>query len=231
MIVNMDFIDDLPIVDLPFLVSIGLDFEQCTLDGFPDSLIYGPLTDLSDKLEEYMNIQLTGNLVGTFTHDCRRVDYYYLKDTIGVKTFVGNFFEQNGGDFQPMISMTYDADWTYYQDVIYPDEYLLEYMMNMKVIVRLVDQGINITSPSRIQHWAYFKSEGARDRYRIVVLERGFNEEGKEYYAEDEFPYSFQFSRKDKLEPDYISELTFNLQKEAKALDGFYDGWEYEIPK
>lgn len=231
MIVNMDYIDLLPQEDLPFLVSIGLAYDNCSNEGFPDTITYGQLTELSDKLEEYMNIQLTGSLVGTFTYDCRRMDYYYVKDTIGVRAFAESFFENNGIDFHPLISMAEDREWRYYQDVIYPDDYLLEYMMNAKVIDALIDQGINIQTPSLIQHWAYFKSEGARDRYRLIVLERGFKEENKDVDPLEEYPYTLQFSRRDKVEPDYITELTYNLQKEAKAIDGYYDGWEYEVPK
>jgi uncharacterized protein (TIGR01619 family) len=231
MLVKMDLMDQAPKAEYPFLIAVGVQYDDCNKEGMPSNLIYNQLTSLSDKLESYISIQYDALLVGTFTHDCSRVDYFYASDTLTVSEFLTTFFKTNGTDFVPLISMTRDDEWRYYKDVIYPDDYLMEYMMNRRLIEELVAKGDDITKARRIDHWAYFQSDVERDQYRIIVLERGFKEESQGKLNVEERPYFYHFSRRDKPEIDYISELTNKLQLEASKLGGYYDGWECEAIK
>lgn len=229
MLVKMDLLDQAPKSDYPYLIAVGVTFDDCTEDGMPSNLIYPQLTALSEKLESYVSIQYDALLVGTFTHDCSRMDYFYAKDTLTVNEFLGTFFKTNGIEFVPLIYMSRDEDWQYYKEVIYPDDYLMEYMMNRKLIEELVTKGDDISKARKIEHWAYFNTAEERDRYRMIVLERGFKEEGTGKLNADERPYFYHFSRRDKPEIEYISELTEKLQMEAGKLGGHYDGWECEL--
>ncbi len=228
MLVDMGVRATAPLDDYPYLVSVGVAYEQCNDQGFPDTTTYQELTDISDKLFGYMDIQTTCRLVGTFTHDCRRLDYYYLKDTVAVRDFLIKFFSTNGEEYEALVNIKYDPEWNHYLNFIYPDLYIREYLMNADVINQLVAQGDDINKPRRIEHWAYFETEADRDRYRLIVLERGFKEEtqgreGDQYY--------YHFSRRDHIEPEYITELTVHLQTEAQQLNGTYDGWESVVKK
>lgn len=228
-LVDMSYHELAPLEHFSYVVSTGVQFEQCNKDGLPESLIYEDLVRLSDKLEEYLAIQLTSRLVGTFTHQCKRVDFYYVKDTVGIRSFLTNFYEKNGVDYQAIISTSYDPDWDMYKAFLYPDSYILEYMMNSKVIQQLVENGDDIKRARRVDHWAYFSTDLDRDQYRLLVLERGFKVEDQGYYRGEELPYFIKFSRRDKLKIDYITELTEILQTKAMELRGAYDGWESEV--
>ena len=228
-LVDMSYDELVPIDQFTYVMSTGVQFEQCNEDGMPQSLVYEDLVQLSEKLEEYLAIQLTSRLVGTFTHQCKRVDFYYIKDTIGLNSFLTNFYEKNGEDYQAIISVSADPEWSVYKDFLYPDSYILEYMMNSKVIQELVENGDDIKRARRIDHWAYFPTELDRDQYRILVLERGFKEEELGHHSAEDLPYFIKFSRRDKLKVDYLTELTEILQRKAKELGGMYDGWESEV--
>ncbi len=229
MLVDMGYMDSLHHVELPYLLAVGYQFTTCSTKGFPDSMNYEKLIKLSDKLYNYMDIQATCQIVGTFTYDCKRVDYYYLKDSIGIRSFLNNYFYRDNSGLEPIISISHDPNSKYYKDFIYPDVYISEYKANCEFIQELINQGDQIKKGRRIEHWAYFDTHLERDRYRLIVLERGFNEEESGFHRGYKRPYFYHFSRRDKPTRDYMTELTVNLQNEAKALNGLYDGWECEI--
>lgn len=232
MLVNMDLYDSSLQPSHPFLLAVGLAFQECTADGMPDSSTYQELVAISDKLEAYIDIQHESIIVGTFTHDCKRIDYYYTADSTGIREFVTQFFNNNATDYTPLIALSSDPEWSYYHDVIYPDAFLMEYMMNQRLIEDMARRGDDLGKSRRIHHWAYFDNIEDRGKFRLVVLERGFKEESVGQLNSSDKPYYYHFSRRDKPELQYISELTHKLQEEAQSLRGLYDGWECElVPK
>ena len=231
MLVDMSYKSALDSLDLPYLLAVGQEFQPCSDDGFPDSLTYDRLIELSDKLYAYLDIQSTCRIVGTFTHDCQRVDYYYLKDTIGIRQFIESFLLKNDSGYEPIMSITPDQGNDFYKDFIYPDLYIREYMANSQLISYLSQQGDLLKKARRIYHWAFFDTDFERDQYRLIALERGFKEEEKGRQEGYQQPYYYHFSRRDKPNRDYMTELTVHLQQEAQKLSGTYDGWECEVIK
>ena len=229
MLVDMSYKSAMDTVALPYLLAVGQQYTPCSDDGFPDTLTYQRLIELSDKLFAYLDIQTRCRLVGTFTHDCKRVDYYYLKDTIGIRQFIDVYLVKNESGYQPIMTLSADEDNEYYNDFIYPDLYIREYQANSQLISSLNTQGDDLNKSRKIYHWAYFDTDFERDQYRLIVLERGFKEEESGKQQGYQQPYFYHFSRRDKPNRDYMTELTVHLQQEAANLSGTYDGWECEV--
>lgn len=230
-LVDMSYAETAPVKGYEYVLTTGIEFKPCSEDGMPDSITYEGLSLMSDKLEQYLSIQLSSTLVGTFTHQCKRVDFYYVKDTIGLRAFLVNFYDKNSQGYRAISSMHHDPEWTTYFDFLYPDMYIIEYMMNSKIIRELFNQGDQLKKIRRIDHWAYFSEEPARDKFRLLVLERGFKVESMGKHRGEQMPYFIHFSRRDKPDIDYMTELTQILQSKANELGGAYDGWESEIVK
>ena len=149
MLVDLDYMEMIDSTQLPYLLGVGHQFAPCSTDGFPDTLVYEQLYKLSDKLHSYMDIQSTCKLVGTFTHNCQQVDYYYLKDTLGIRSFLDNYFLNEDSGFTSIISITHDPDNQHYTDVIFPDVYITEYRQNTSTIQSLINQGDDINHCTR----------------------------------------------------------------------------------
>jgi hypothetical protein len=229
MLVDLSYQEMIDSIQLPYLLGVGHQFSPCSIDGFPDTTVYEQLYKLSDKLFNYMDIQSTCKLVGTFTHDCTQVDYYYLKDSVGMRSFLKNYFTNEGSGFPPIVYLSYDPENEFYQNRIYPDIYITEYRQNTATVQTLIDAGDQIREPRKIDHWAYFGTDIERDRYSTFVLESGFQEEEKGFHRGERQPYFYHFSRVDNPTRDDITDITVILQTEAKALNGIYGGWECPI--
>ena len=80
-----------------------------------------------------------------------------------------------------------------------------------------------------IRDRAYFDTDIDRDRYSAITVELGFTEEEKGFHRGEQQPYFFHFSRVDSPLRDDITDITVNLQSEAKELNGIYAGWECPI--
>lgn len=227
MMYNAELTDTTYRADLPYLVSVGWIYKNCDEQGLPDALTHESLTSVSQRLEGLMDIQTTSTLAGSFLHDCHWYDYYYAKDTLALEAFLKRFFRTYESDYTPIISMVEDSDWSFYDDRIYPDAYLIEYGLNAHTLKNYAHLTTDGPIKERLHHWAYFDDPDARDQYRIIVLERGFKEEGsgRQVGAAPE-PYYYHFSRRDKLEVKYLTELTTHLRTHAIDLGGTYDGWE-----
>jgi len=187
------------------------------------------LYKLSDKLLNYLDIQATCKLVGTFTHDCTQVDYYYLKDSVGISSFLNNYFTNEGSGFLPIVSILHDPQNLFYQKRIYPDIYITEYRQNTATIQTLIEAGDQINQTRKIDHWAYFETDEERDSYSELILELGYKEEEKGYHRGEEQPFFFHFSKEDIPSRDNLTEITVYLQSEAQERNGFYGGWECPV--
>jgi len=229
MLVDLSYQEKIDSIQLPFLLSVGHQFTPCSDEGFPDTLVYERLYKLSDKLNNYMDIQATCKLVGTFTHDCTQIDYYYLKDSLGIRNFLHNYFANENSGFPPLVSIMHDPENQFYQDRIYPDIYITEYRQNTATIQTLIEAGDQINQARKIDHWAYFDTDIDRDRYSELILELGYKEEEKGFHRGEQQPYFYHFSKEDIPSRDNITEITVNLQSEAQELNGYYGGWECSV--
>ena len=84
-VVNMDIKTMAPDKTQPFLFSAGVNFTNCNSDGFPMSDEFNNLNKISDSILALINRMVKNTLVGTFTYQCQRRDYFYVPDTTGLR--------------------------------------------------------------------------------------------------------------------------------------------------
>ena len=83
-LINLSAKDTAPVKNLPFLLTTGVTFKNCTTEGLPSSTELPKLYRVSDSVKTVVDTKINNMLVGTFTYQCQRFDYYYLQDTSGV---------------------------------------------------------------------------------------------------------------------------------------------------
>jgi hypothetical protein len=230
-LVNMSAKAKAPDKELPFVVITGVTFADCTAEGFPTKQQFEELYKIADSVKEIIAGSTQFLAVGTFTYQCERLDYYYVRDTNALRLKLQNLYHKSFSSYQSYINIKADRSWDGYLDFLYPNEETYEYMSNQKVVLKLQESGDNLEKPRKVDHWLYFKTEGDRDCILSYLKERNFKVEEKEKIKNSGYHFKLHISRADKVDVDSITQITLELKKRAKKCNGDYDGWEAPVLK
>lgn len=229
-VVNMDAIKNMPYKGMPFVVVTGTTFTKCREDGMPEKNAFDDLYKISDKLDELIGEATMSKLLGSFTFECERLNYYYVADTLGLRAKLSNFYEREFKDLKFYINIKPDPNWEYYTDFLYPNVETRQVMENEKVFEQLKKEGDKSAQARKVDHWAYFASATDRSAFLKFAESLGLKKELEELET-GEHPYKLHFSGMSNVLPETLNELCIKLAGKAKELNGVYDGWETEIIK
>jgi len=229
-IVDMGVKDMAPVARLPFMIITGVKFDDCKADGMPSTNEFDHLYVVSDSVKLKINNLVENKLVGTFTYQCERLDYYYVKDTVGLRQVLSALYSTRFERYQPYISFREDKSWKGYLDFLYPNEVIFEYMKNQKVLIGLQESGDDFEKSRKVDHWLYFATEQGRECFIEYATKNKFIIETKEKTVTD-LPFKLQISRTDKVTLPEISAITLELRKQVRKCKGKYDGWETFVVK
>ena len=230
-LVDMGLKSSAPLSGYPYILVTGVKYKNCREDGFPEQGEFEKLYAISDAIGAKLKSLKLYKMAGTFTHNCERLDYYYISDTSNLRNNLASFYKTKFPSYTYYISIKTDKDWNAYLDFLYPSEITLEYMSNQKVLNALTDAGDKLVEPRSVDHWAYFGNETDRNCYINFVKKSGFKVEATEINNEQKLKYSIHFSRVDKVDIESITNVTIDLRKSAKKCNGEYDGWESVVVK
>ncbi|GGB11407.1 DUF695 domain-containing protein [Puia dinghuensis] len=230
-LVNMSLKEKAPDKQYPFLLKAGVRLIDCTAEGLPGKDDWDALYAISDKIKAAVN-SLTPNIqAGTFSYQCDRMDYYYVKDTAHARAILSSVFKTSFPKYEYKIEIRSDPSWEAYLTFLYPNEETMEFMENEKVVMNLKKEGDHLNKPRQVDHWLYFNTAAERDAFVTYALHEKFKLEGKEYKQKSKLPFQLHISRIDKVDMDSITAVTLALRTKAKELHGDYDGWETFVVK
>jgi len=225
-VLNMSLKDFSNKRDFPFLLSIGVTFKDCDKDGFPSKEQFSLLYIISDSIKSSISRQHVNILAGTFTYQCKRTDYYYLKDTSNIRQTLLSLNHNSFKQWTFKLNIKKDQTWDNYLNALYPNDETLEFMLNSKVVGKLVEKGDKLEKPRQIDHWIYFNNEDDRNCFIEYAKRERFKIESKDKIDNKTSPYSLHISREDNAILSNISKVTLSLRQNAKKCHGDYDGWE-----
>lgn len=220
-----------PLTSLKYVLVTGVGFKECNSEGLPTSEGFTVLYAISDSVKSLMQTNSNHRLVGTFTYQCERLDYYYIADTTGIRAKLLSLYDQRFKSFKPFISINRDSAWGTYLNFLYPNDETIEFMLNTKVLMQLSKAGDKLTAPRKVDHWLYFPSTNARDCFIAFAKANHFKIESANKTKDTEKPYNLLISRTDKIEIGSISKLTLKLKRQAVKCNGNYNGWETFVVK
>jgi hypothetical protein len=224
-LVNMSLKDAAPMLRLPYLLTTGVSLNICNPHGLPEKEEFNTLYQISDTVKAALNTRLRAVAAGTFSYQCKRIDYYYLPDTTGIRKLLETAYKKNFPGYQYHINIKNDADWKVYLGSLFPDEEHLDQLTNQKVILNLTDAGDDLSKPRMVDHWLYFKTDAERSSFIPYAVKEKFKI-AKSFSPNTRLTYQLQLSRIDKVDLASISIITSALRKKANELNGQYDGWE-----
>jgi hypothetical protein len=230
-LVDLAMYDKSPNRLLPYLLIAGPKSKHCDANGIPDK---GEIPALEEILHAE-SLFITGvtpkALVGTLTYNCERLNYYYIKDTAGLKVAIARLYNRSYKDYDYVCKLKPDPDWSDYRNFLYPSEENFTWIENNKIITDLIMQGDSLTKPRAIRFILLFKAEQDRKTFMDIVHKRGYNVDELNYIKKAENPYCLRISRFDKIEPDMIEEMTTEIKADAKKNNGIYEGWSSDVIK
>jgi len=154
-------------------------------------------------------------------------EYFYVRDTLGIDRRL----RIHSLDRSYSYEIIEDKEWLGYLEFLYPDDFLIQTMINGRVVSQLEQEGDDVTKKRKVTHFAGFSSESNRKEFRSFIEGKGFFVSEQYYDKKEVLPYYLIFYRRDPVEILLISEITLLLAREAQDYYGSYDGWETEVPE
>ena len=221
-------------VAYPYLIIAAVKFTNCTVEGFPVNDELGVLDAMSDSIFSVVKKHTPSIFAGTFTYQCERLNYFYVKDSVRVRNAIAKMVNKDYRAYRFNVASREDKNWSLFNTFLYPNEQTLEIIENGKMASALHKAGDKLLLPRKVEHWLYFKTTQGRTDFLLYSSIENFKVEdsvavkGK---ANDAYPFALHISRVDYVDVNSISKVTVRLRQEAKKLDGIYDGWECPVIK
>jgi uncharacterized protein (TIGR01619 family) len=230
-IVDMLIKDKAPVKDFPFLLVTGITFEKCTADGLPEKEAFPHLYKVSDAVKVCMDSALTNIFAGTFTYQCERLDYYYIKDTSGLRKKLDKLYADSFAGEKYYTNIKLDKIWQAYLDFLYPNALSLEFILNEKLLVKLKEAGDQLDKERPVNHIIYFTTEADEQCFIPYMLKQHFKMVSKQKTDNIKQPFKLEISRTDKVDLSSISAISIDMKRMAMKCNGEYDGWETLVVK
>jgi hypothetical protein len=223
---NLGLMKEAPKREFPYIIITGVTFAGCRADGLPQPEAFDNLYAISDDVNRFIKTITQSNLAGSFTYQCKRLDYVYVSDTVGVRKKLVFFYTSKYKLYRYHLAIKPDKDWNAYINFLYPNEETLEYMANARILYQLKSEGDKLDKPRLIEHWLYFEDSNSRDTFIKYAEAEKFKVEDKAYLDNVTLHYQLHISRVDSVDAGFINALTIRLKRKANELGGNYDGWE-----
>lgn len=230
-VLNMSLKAKAPFKDLPFVCITGVKFNDCTSDGLPKPTAFSELYKIGDTIKSNIDHLVKNMLVGSFTHQCERLDYFYVADTTGLRKTLLDTYAKHFPSFTPYFNVKNDPEWEAYLKFLYPGEEAFEFMQNEKVVMQVYNAGDKLNKERQVDHWLYFKTERDRNCFITYAISQRFKIESKEKIDSPTNKFKLQISRLDNIQLANISKITLGLRRQAIKCNGDYDGWETFVVK
>lgn len=223
-LVDMALLDRAPDKKYPFLVITGPQAHGCDANGIPAKDEIDALEDMLSTTGNFITGVTAKVLAGTFTYNCERLNYYYVKDTAGIRNAVRRLYDRGYPNYSYAINMKYDPAWTTYRTFLYPDEDMLLWMENSKMIAKMIEQGDSLASKRDITFAFYFRSDTAMQAFKDFAAAHGYKTIAA--VGVSNFPFAIKAAKNEYVKIDIILPMIRELKAEAIKHSGIYNGWE-----
>ena len=209
----------------PHLLRISFRLLTPNAEGLSDSGEAETLFEIEDVLFAAISKRLRARYVGRITTQGRRDHFYYGANAAGFDEAVREIQSQfTGYEFTPTEQS--DPDWETYFELLSPSDLDLQTIHTRRQVESLIRQGEDVSQPRDIDHWLYFPSEIARQRFIEQISGQGFV--WREFAEADpvaEYAYGLVLVRRDQVELISLDGLVTDLFLRAQNFGGVYTGW------
>ena len=229
-LVNMGLSDQAPDKRYPYLVITGPHSQQCKANGIPDNEEMPALEGILDATGSFLNGVTANVLAGTFTFNCQRLNYYYVRDTAGVHNAISRMYNQSYKGYTYSVKVKHDPEWSTYRTFLYPDEKMRQWMSNSKVIAGMLKAGDSLSQARDLNFTLYFKNDTGRRAFSEYARANSYKVDTFSY-ADDKYPFGITVSKYGYVKVDIINLMEEDLKAEVKRYQAIYSGWDAMLRK
>jgi hypothetical protein len=230
-LVDMSLIEKAPDKNLPFLIITGPRGQNCNKQGIPSKEEIDKLEEILSATDDFLTGVTAKTLAGTFTYNCERLNYYYVKDTLAVRSAITRLYNRSYKNYDYVLKIKHDPEWSSYRTFLYPDEETRNWMENEKIIAGMLERGDSLKNPRELRFDLYFKTDTARNAFEKFANGKGYTTDTISTARNKVVPYEIILSRTSDVQLNTINTLTYELRKEAEKHGGFYNGWQIKKTK
>jgi len=227
-LVDLDLRNTAPDKRCPYLVITGPRAHDCDTDGMPAKGEIDALEDVLNTTNNFLTGITAKVLAGTFTYRCDRLNYYYVKDTLGIRTAIRRMYDRAHKNYSYSLRMSYDPEWKSYRTFLYPSEEMLSWMENTKVITKLLQQGDSLKTERDISFNFWFDSDTARKAFADFATANGYKVVRTTESRKMPISYAIVLTRKAFITLGDMNKMTTELKREAAKHEGGYGGWSVQ---
>ncbi len=224
-LVDMGYKDMAPDSRYPFLVVTGPKAQDCNKQKLPNSEEIDRMEEILDATTNFITGVTAKVLVGTFTYNCERLNYYYVKDTMGVRYAIMRMYNRNYTNYEYAINMKADREWSAYRAFLYPNEETLNWMENDKTIAKMLQQGDSLTASRDINFELYFKTDTGRRSFIGFANQKGYRTDTTQVSQSANVPFELVLTKHARVSMDAINDMTGAIKAELKKYNSIYVGW------
>ncbi|MGR3907682.1 DUF695 domain-containing protein [Burkholderia sp. SR8] len=207
------------------LLSVRVALADPTPEGLPGSDEFAGLAQVEDLLDAAVAAK-NGVQVGRITVDGNQDFLFYVPfDEEAAAEIVDSLAERTTYALQ--YAYQDDPDKETYWRTLYPTDDDWQLMRDMRVLEALRRQGDVSDVSRRVMHWAYFPEPSDAHQFADWAESKGYlvesvapTEDGKS---------AVRFAHQGTTALADITRHTLEINTEARALGGEYDGWETSV--
>lgn len=216
---------------LPFLVVVGPKARECrNPSGIPDTSEINTLENILNVTGSFLSGATAKKLAGTFTYNCERLNYYYVRDTTAVRSAITRIFATHYPLYNYTLKIKHDPLWITYRTFLYPDSTATEWMATDKELLKLLQSGDYLSQPRSITHNLLFTSDTGRASFALYASQHRYTITSTKNANTTSLPYEIKVSRYGYPLMDSLMLMKSELTQAAKKYRGYYEGWDATLP-
>ncbi len=230
-LVDMGAVTTAPDKALPYLLITGPAALDCNAEkGIPPPGAIDDMEQVLDVTSAMLSGVTAKKLVGTFTHNCERLNYYYVKDTAAIRFALARMYRDHFKDYRYVLRIKPDAEWLTYRTFLYPDSAAKAWMAADKTITGLLQSGDDLSAPRAIRYTLCFHTENERSIFADSCIKQGFTIAGQQNTSALKTMYEITVSKVAAVKMDSILADEARLSLIAAGNHGYYIKWEAPLP-
>jgi hypothetical protein len=217
-----------PLASHPLRVQTRVKLRQPLPDGLRDASELEPLGRVEDAIEARVTTLLEGVYVGRFLGEGYMTLVFYVGPNVDAVERVLATTEPIDGYRVEWLTEG-DPEWSFYFDVLFPDDASREGILNRRQIRERVSLGDRLDVAREVDHFAVFPSKEKANAAAAALRRAGYRVDDPSAHDDDGF--GLEFHKSETLDDGRPDEFCAEARALVEPYGGDYDGWGATVVK